>query len=230
MYELLLCLFAATVMADKKGTSFVVLGDFGWMGNLKDANIVFDGIEDMKKNADKDSEDDFDFFITVGDNLYTNSGNPKEPLDSEFYKMIGLFTDRPSIKDIPIYPVRGNHDCDFNDEYVEKNLSKKFDNWKMDELYYRKDIPIDKDGKKLSLLMTDSCYLLCHSTLNDPSLFETLDQETQQMLGDSMCKKGSDFHNRAMAMMDWMNTTMADAASDPDVIWKASSMHHMMYG
>ena len=61
----------------------------------------------------KDSAEDFDFFTTVGDNIYPEKA--EHPTDAEFKTMINLFLDRPAIKDLPIYPVRGNHDCYFKD-------------------------------------------------------------------------------------------------------------------
>lgn len=66
----------------------------------------------MKKDAVSDSTEDFEFFVTVGDNLYPKVA--AEPTEEEFELMFNLF-ERESIKDLPIYPVRGNHDCYFND-------------------------------------------------------------------------------------------------------------------
>jgi len=37
---------------------------------MYEANEVFDDIENMKLNAAKGSPEDFDFFVTTGDNLY----------------------------------------------------------------------------------------------------------------------------------------------------------------
>jgi hypothetical protein len=31
-------------------------------------------------------------------------------------------------------------------------------------------------------------------------------------------------------MMKWINSTLLQLASDNNVIWKASAMHHMMWG
>lgn len=48
----------------------MVVGDFGNVRDLRRANGVFDAINHMKRNADKGSDEDFDFFVTAGDNLY----------------------------------------------------------------------------------------------------------------------------------------------------------------
>lgn len=101
------------VTSKKDGISFVVIGDYGYMKNLKYPNGVFDEINKMKESAVKDSTEDFDFFTTVGDNIYPNKA--EHPTDNEFKKMIDLFLTRSAIKDLPIYPVRGNHDCYFED-------------------------------------------------------------------------------------------------------------------
>lgn len=90
----------------------------------------------MKSNAEKDSVEDFDFFVTTGDNLYAIDAN--KPRDWEFEWMMDLFLKRGPIKDLPIYPVRGNHDCYFDDSEVEVNLSKKYPTWNMPSNYYEK--------------------------------------------------------------------------------------------
>ena len=94
--------------------------------NLLKHGGAFDGIEEMKKNAAPGSPEDFDFFLTAGDNLYPMDS--KNPRKDEFARMMDLFLQRESIKDIPIYPVRGNHDCYFNEEHenVELELSKEY--------------------------------------------------------------------------------------------------------
>jgi len=46
------------------------VGDFGWVRDMHDPNMVFDAIETVKSNAEPNSNDDAQFFMTVGDNLY----------------------------------------------------------------------------------------------------------------------------------------------------------------
>ena len=48
-----------------------------------------------------------------------------------------LFSSRDAIKGLPIYPVRGNHDCLFDDEYAELKLAKSHANWKFNEYFYQ---------------------------------------------------------------------------------------------
>ena len=57
--------------------------------------------------------ENFDFITTVGDNLYPH--NKHYPTKSEIEGMMNLFLQRPEISDLPVYPVRGNHDCYFHD-------------------------------------------------------------------------------------------------------------------
>ena len=99
------------------------------------ARMVFDGINQMKKTAAPNSPEDFDFFLTAGDNVYPFI--PAHPTSIEFGRMMNLFNTRDAIKDIPIYPVRGNHDCLYANEETEINLSKKYKNWKFHEYYYQ---------------------------------------------------------------------------------------------
>jgi len=84
---------------------------------------VFDAINKMKKKAHPGSAEDFDFFITTGDNIYPRID--KKPMTMEFATMMGLFK-RESIKELPIYPVRGSQDCKFKDQEAEIKLSKKY--------------------------------------------------------------------------------------------------------
>jgi hypothetical protein len=65
--------------------------------------------------------------------------------------MMDLFLKRDAIKDLPIYPVRGNHDCYFDDNDVEINLSKKYPTWNFPHQYYEKEFYV-KGNKKFSLL------------------------------------------------------------------------------
>lgn len=50
---------------------------------------MFDAIAQMKSEAEPGSPEDFDFFVTTGDNLYALDAN--KPLGWEFEKMMDLF-------------------------------------------------------------------------------------------------------------------------------------------
>ena len=58
------------LVQSKTGISYVIVGDFTYIKNLEHANAAFDSIENLKANAVPGSKEDFDFFVTVGDNLY----------------------------------------------------------------------------------------------------------------------------------------------------------------
>ena len=94
--------------------------------------------------------------MTLCDNIY--STNPVNPPDNEIDMVMQLFN-KPALKDLPIYPIRGNLDCDAQDQYFEVNMTKKYKNWKMHELYYEKLIPIGNE-KYFAVLFLDSCLLL----------------------------------------------------------------------
>jgi hypothetical protein len=74
--------------------------------------------------------------------------------------MMDLFLTRPEIKDLPIYPVRGNHDCLFPNLEREIELSKKYPTWKMPNWWYENKFDIG-GGEKLSLMHIDSCFMIC---------------------------------------------------------------------
>ena len=113
--------------AAANGLSYVVVGDFGNMNNMAPANAVFDAIANMKQHAAPGSPEDFQFFVTTGDNLYPIVAT--EPTDDEFKQVLDLFGTRSSIKDLPIYPTRGNHDCYYSDMFREVKLSSEYPTW-----------------------------------------------------------------------------------------------------
>lgn len=67
----------------------------------------------MKQEASPGSPEDFDFFTTTGDNIYPH--DERFVTEDEIKETMGLFQDRAAISNLPIYPVRGNHDCYFDD-------------------------------------------------------------------------------------------------------------------
>ena len=92
----------------KEGISFVLVGDYANIVDMQRPHAIFDAIAQMKKEAKENSPEDFDFFVTSGDNIYTI--NAKHPKEWELRWMMDLYTSRDAIKDLPIYPVRGNHE------------------------------------------------------------------------------------------------------------------------
>jgi len=66
--------------------------------------------------------------------------------------MMNLFLERESIAELPIYPVRGNHDCMFDDMLIEPKLQEKYPTWVMDGLYGEKEFLIGPNGEKFALL------------------------------------------------------------------------------
>ena len=173
-----LSVLAPAVIA-KDGVSFVVIGDFTSMKDLAQANGVFNSINQLKKEATKGSAEDFDFFVTTGDNLYPAVYDT--PSDEEFQTMMDLFLKRDEIKDLSIYPVRGNHDCYYSDLFREIELSKKYPTWMMKDFYYESQFDIGA-GEKLSLMHVDSCFLLCETVMRDKeAYFEKLDDESKNV-------------------------------------------------
>lgn len=62
----------------------------------------------MKMNAEPNTPEDFDFIVTTGDNLRPKDrGNASS---EEIDGMLNLFKMHPKLREIPVYPVRGNHD------------------------------------------------------------------------------------------------------------------------
>ena len=150
------CQSSATV-AERDGIDFFVVGDFGWVRDMSDPNLVFDAIDKVKGAAIPNSNDDAQFFLTVGDNLYPVVETA--PTDEEFGVVMGLF-ERPNLAELPVWAVRGNHDCYF-DANFELDKTKEYKQWNFPDLYYKKEIPIGPNGEKFGILMVDSCLMLC---------------------------------------------------------------------
>lgn len=73
--------------------------------------------------------------------------------------MLDLFR-REHIKDLPIYAIRGNHDCYYRKEALI-DLQKNQSTWNMPYYYYTKEFEVGKNGEKMGVLMIDSCLALC---------------------------------------------------------------------
>lgn len=142
-----------TATAQQSGLDFFVVGDFGNMGNLGPAKAAFDAMNSIKANGSK-----IDMFVTVGDNLYPTK--PEYPTEAEVKKMIGLFKG-DKIKDLPVYGVRGNHDCYFKNQKILLDLAKTDKQWTMPSYYYSKEFKLGPGGEKFGMLVVDSCLLLC---------------------------------------------------------------------
>merc|ERR1719454_1169184 len=118
---------------------------------MSPADLVFDAMNNIA------NETEIDGFITMGDNLYPV--NSTDPTDDEFQTMLKLFK-RDKLKDIPIFAIRGNHDCYYQKELL-LNLSKKDPQWQMPYYYFSREVEVNDKGEKIGILMVDSCLLLC---------------------------------------------------------------------
>ena len=149
---LILALVVATQA--KKGKDFFLIGDFAWIPDMSPAYLTFDAMNQIKAEM-ASPEDDIDFFLSMGDNVYPV--NATNPTDDEIDQMLGLFK-RDAIKDTPVYAVRGNHDC-----YYDKNrlLDIEDPQWVFPYFYYTKEVEIGEKGEKMAFMVVDSCLLLC---------------------------------------------------------------------
>mmetsp|Transcript_20835 Transcript_20835/g.14945 ORF Transcript_20835/g.14945 Transcript_20835/m.14945 type:complete len:94 (+) Transcript_20835:313-594(+) len=87
---------------------------------------------------------------------------------------------------MPVHAIRGNHDCYFNDN-LELDLDDQYEQWNMPNFYYKEEFPIG-DGKKLGVLMVDSCLMLCANwTYADDSDYTAMLSEEHKMLRDVVC-------------------------------------------
>ena len=88
-----------------------MVGDFGYIGNgLTIAKSIFKKMDEVIDDTSS-AENQIDFIMTTGDNVYPLVGSAPE--DSEVTAVLDLFRNTNNIKNLDIYPVRGNHDCLF---------------------------------------------------------------------------------------------------------------------
>ena len=90
-----------------------MVGDYGWVADMTPAELTFGAMNEIVKNAEN-QRDQIDFFMTMGDNLYAH--NATYPSEEDIDIMINVFN-KSHIDDIPIWAIRGNHDCDAKDRY-----------------------------------------------------------------------------------------------------------------
>ena len=96
------------VQAKKNGVSFAFIGDYSTIRDMRITNKVFDAMALMKKEATPGSPEDIDFIIPGGDNAYVIDMHC--PMDWEINWIKELYTTREPLANLPLYPVRGNHD------------------------------------------------------------------------------------------------------------------------
>ena len=46
------------VAGERNGADFFVIGDFGWVADMSDPDMVFNAMNEVKKNAVPNSDDD----------------------------------------------------------------------------------------------------------------------------------------------------------------------------
>ncbi|CDW81744.1 acid phosphatase [Stylonychia lemnae] len=220
------------LIEQKVGLDFFMVGDYGWVRNMTPAYLTFDKMNEIAGNK-SDPRNDIDFFLTMGDNLY--SMNSTNPSDEDFDIMMSLFYKRDNLKDKNIYAVRGNHECYFEDDMIEVNLTKKYPNWQMPNLYYSKLFDIG-NGKKLGIIFVDSCLALCsnysfaddHNSSRTPHDNEYASEQHFQLV-DRMCNDPRTLDLGA-EMFQWMKDTMNQWDDDSSIIWKATVQHHPLFG
>lgn len=162
----------------------------------------------------------------MGDNIYPH--NDTNPTDEEWATVMGLF-ERPSLKDLPVHAIRGNHDCYFDDNF-ELDKAQEYSQWNMPSFYYEHLIPIGQE-KYMGVLMLDSCLMLCanwsyagdtggHMRRLSPELHRLRDVKC----GDPQVTKAGN------EQYEWINQTMYKWSQDDSIVWKATALHHPMWG
>ena len=140
-----------------EGLDILLIGDFGWTPDMSDPIKNFDAINSYVGNWTQKGGK-IDFFMTAGDNIYVK--DEERPTFAEADTVMQLFQNRSNLKDLDIWAIRGNHDCYALDAYFEVNLTKRYQTWKMPDLFYNKTFDLG-NGKKFLTLFVDSCFAIC---------------------------------------------------------------------
>jgi hypothetical protein len=151
--------------------------------------MVFDAINTVVGSSRTDTIGRPDFFITGGDNIYP-ADYYGDPTQDEWKTMLSFFQ-RPNLKDLPVYAVRGNHDAMF-DSAQEVNLNSQ---WQLPANYYQaKLVPAGNNGELMGIMFIDSLILLCADyvplTLNPKDTTE--DEIWMNDWYDSLCKNNQE--------------------------------------
>lgn len=138
--------------SDDLTTRFFVVGDFGDVTALDDLDKVTTLMNEFS------SEEDYEFSITVGDNVYENGIVSMDNL-TDVQSIMSKFK-KDSLRNVPMYLTLGNHDC-YSDINNEIQYSKFDSQWNFKSDYYELVVPLKDDpSKSLVLLMSNSCKLV----------------------------------------------------------------------
>lgn len=137
--------------------------------------------------------------------------------------------ERENLKDLPVWAIRGNHDCYFDDSF-ELDKAREYQQWNMPSFFYEKKIHIG-GGKYMGMLMVDSCLMLCAnwSFAGDTGGHMRRLSREQHRLRDVVCSDPA-VTLQGNAQYDWINKTMTEWEQDPNIVWKATTLHHPMWG
>ena len=97
--------------------------------------------------------------------------------------------------------------------------------------YYEQQFEIGPNGEKFVLLQVDSPYLLCETVgkKTDQKYLMNFDDHSKKIF-KSKCEGDESFVQKGNEQMEWIKRTMEEQLKDEKIIWKASNMHHPMFG
>ena len=107
--------FAYAQPTPRDGLDILLIGDYGWTPNMTDPDLNFNAINSYVGNWTNLKGGKIDMFMTTGDNIYVR--NEQHPSDADADKMMSLFLNRQYLKNLPVWAIRGNHDCYALDAY-----------------------------------------------------------------------------------------------------------------
>ena len=103
-------------------------------------------------------------------------------------------------------------------------LDQRYPTWNMPANYSERRFEIGPNGEKFSLLSVDSCYLLCQKSDRAKDYFDGKFYKSKGICHDDISLE------EASKMMSWLNETLKHQSQDDSIVWKASQMHHFMFG
>ena len=105
----------------------------------------------------------------------------------------------------------------------------------MPDFYYERKVPIGND-KYMGILMVDSCIMLCANWTYAQDtgghmrrLREAQIDPEHKRLRDVVCNDPV-ATAQGNAQFDWINQTMQAWDQDPSIVWRATVLHHPMWG
>jgi hypothetical protein len=140
--------------------------------------------------------------------------------------MLTLFQ-RPNLKNLPVYAIRGNHDSYFS-WTDELRLNMEQSQWQLPTFYYEKFIPVGDNGEVMGILFVDSVIMLCSDYVAEHLKQHPLTDPELIRVKQIMCDDPQ-WITWGNSQYTWIQETLAVWDQNPYIVWKATIQHYPIF-